>query len=130
VVEVTYHCPYCGALTSLERDAYMRDKSITEKPLDGWAYASTTDDFEDSEARGASGSEERSSSGNRPQAGDSRTESGDADGIEMVCIADADDYLDGCGRVFYLNFVRFRDGSEVEPDGRWLEDEPNFEFLR
>lgn len=100
MVEVTYHCPYCGALTSLQRDAYMRDKSVTKEPLEGWEYASTTDDFEE------------------------------ADGVEMVCIADTDDYLDGCGRVFYLNFVRFEDGEEVQPTGQWLEDEPKFDFLQ
>ena len=100
MVEVTYHCPYCGALTSLERDAYMRDKSVTKEPLEGWEYASTTEEFED------------------------------ADGVEMVCIADKDDYLDGCGQVFYLNFVRFEDGEEVQPDGRWLEDDPSIDFLR
>jgi hypothetical protein len=37
---------------------------------------------------------------------------------------------DGCGRTFYLNFVRFEDGREVEPAGGWLEDEPSFDFLR
>lgn len=100
MVEVTYHCPYCGALTSLQRDAYLRDKSVTEEPLDGWEYAATTEDFEE------------------------------ADGVEMVCIGDADDWEDGCGRVFYLNFVRFEEGKEVEPEGGWLEDEPNFDFLR
>ncbi|PSP78067.1 hypothetical protein BRC81_08400 [Halobacteriales archaeon QS_1_68_20] len=115
MVEVTYHCPYCGALTSLERDAYLRDKSVTEEPLPGWQYAGTTEDFEDSEVRRTS---------------DSRTESGDADGVEMVCIADADDWEDGCGRVFYLNFVRFEEGEEGDPEGGWLEDEPNFDFLR
>ena len=31
MVEVTYHCPYCGALTSLERDAYLDDKAVTKR---------------------------------------------------------------------------------------------------
>ena len=101
MVEVTYYCPYCGALTSLERDAYLADKSVTAEPLDGYEYASTTEDFEH------------------------------ADGVVFVCIGDADeDPNAGCGRTFYLNFIKFEDGREVTQDGRWLEDEPKFDFLR
>ena len=99
MVEVTYYCPYCEALTSLERDAYLADKSVTKEPLPGYEYASTTDDLEA------------------------------ADGVEMVCLGNADDDQDGCGRVFYLNFVKFEEGREVD-HGSSLEDEPNFDFLR
>lgn len=100
MVEVTYHCPYCGALTSLERSAYLDDKCITREPLDGWEYASTTDDFEA------------------------------ADGVEFVCIGNADPEQDGCGRTYYLSFVKFEAGRELEPPGSSVEDEPNFDFLR
>ena len=100
MVEVTYHCPYCGALTSLERDAYLDDKSVTKEPLEGWAYAPTTGDYEE------------------------------ADGVEFVCIGDADPARDGCGRTFYLNFVKFEEGREIEPPGISLEEDPNFDFLR
>jgi hypothetical protein len=100
MVEVTYHCPYCGALTSLERDPYLDDKSVTKEPLEGWEYAATTDDYED------------------------------ADGVEFVCLGDADEDADGCGRTFYLSFVQFEGGRELEPPGGSLEDDPNFDFLR
>ncbi|NHN40978.1 hypothetical protein G9C85_04915 [Halorubellus sp. JP-L1] len=121
MVWVTYHCPYCGAVTGVERDAYLNDKCVTREPLDGWTYASTTDD--DVEA---------------------------ADGIEFVCLGDGADPdavessesppdasgggandprpdEDGCGRTFYLSFVRYEDGEEVEhrtPDV----DRPRFDF--
>jgi hypothetical protein len=35
MVEVTYYCPHCGAVTSLQRDGYLADKSVTAEPLDG-----------------------------------------------------------------------------------------------
>ena len=99
MVEVTYYCPYCEALTSLERDAYLADKSVTKEPRPEYEYASTTDDDLES-----------------------------ADGVEMVCLGNVDDQ-EGCGRVFYLNFVTFKDGQEVD-HGSSLEDGPNFDFLR
>jgi hypothetical protein len=96
MVEVTYHCPYCGALTSLERDAYMADKCVTREPLAEWEYASTTDDYEH------------------------------ADGVEFVCLGDADDG-DGCGRTFYLSFVKFDDGEPVDHRVP-AQDPPRFDF--
>lgn len=36
-----------------------------------------------------------------------------ADGVRLVCGKDTED--DGCGEPFYLNFVRFADGVEIEP---------------
>lgn len=38
-VRVTYECPPCGAIHSVERDAYLADKSVTARPLDEWHYA-------------------------------------------------------------------------------------------
>ncbi|WP_257297613.1 hypothetical protein [Haloarchaeobius sp. FL176] len=100
MVSVTYYCPYCEALTSLERDAYMADKCVTKEPLAGWEYASTTGEYEA------------------------------ADGVEFVCLGDADDEADaGCGRTFYLSFVKYEAGEPVEhrvPDI----DKPRFDFLR
>ncbi|WP_435358753.1 hypothetical protein [Haloarchaeobius sp. DFWS5] len=97
MVAVTYYCPYCEALTGLERDAYLADKCVTREPLDGWSYESTTGDYEN------------------------------ADGVEFVCLGDADPDKDGCGQTFYLNFVKFENGEEVphrEPDI----DRPRFDF--
>jgi hypothetical protein len=100
MVEVTYHCPYCGAVTSLDRDAYLQDNCVTEEPLAGWEYASTTEDYES------------------------------ADGVEFVCIGDGDPERDGCGRTFYLSFVKFEGGEQLEPPGPSIEDDPSFDFLR
>jgi hypothetical protein len=97
MVAVTYYCPYCEALTSLERDAYLADKCVTREPLDGWEYASTTDDYEA------------------------------ADGVEFVCLGDADDDADGCGRTFYLSFVKFEDGDPVDHRVP-AQDPPRFDF--
>lgn len=37
-----------------------------------------------------------------------------ADGIRIVC-GEGETDSDGCGEPFYLNFVRFKGGREVEP---------------
>jgi hypothetical protein len=131
MVDVTYHCPYCGAVTGVEREGYLDDDSVTREPLDGWEYAGTTADVDEREA---------------------------ADGIEFVCLGDADEGTavgedvpastasgpssdrgsdgganapdpekDGCGRTFYLSFRRSEDGQRVEhrtPDI----DPPRFDF--
>ncbi|MFB6129141.1 MAG: hypothetical protein ABEJ47_05185, partial [Halorhabdus sp.] len=60
MVEVTYHCPYCGAVTSVERDATLADASVTRDPLVDREYAATTGDVEA------------------------------ADGIEFVCLGDVE----------------------------------------
>ena len=96
MVEVTYYCPYCGALASLDRDPYMDDKCVTREPLGDWEYASTTGEYED------------------------------ADGVEFVCLGDADED-EGCGRTFYLSFVKFEGGQPVDhrvPN----QDPPRFDF--
>ncbi|MEF8830140.1 MAG: hypothetical protein V5A23_01200 [Halobacteriales archaeon] len=109
MVEVTYYCPHCGALTSLARDAYLADKSVTAEPLSGWEYVSASGDYEA------------------------------ADGVELVCLGDAEPPdgggdetagHEGCGRTFYLNFVKFDDGEPVETGNGWLDYEPDFDFLR
>ena len=97
VVSVTYTCPYCDAVVSIDRDPYLRDKSVTKDPQGDREYAATTGEYED------------------------------ADGIEFVCIGDPDDPDDGCGRTFYLNYVKYEDGREID-DGPSLEDTPRFDF--
>lgn len=99
MVSVSYTCPYCNAIVDIERDAYMADKSVTREPLPGYEYASTTGEYEA------------------------------ADGIEFVCIGRPNERSDdeGCGRTFYLNYVRFEGGRERD-DGPSLEDTPRFDF--
>ena len=46
MVGVSYHCPRCGAVAELERDAYLADRCVTAEPLDGWEYADAWEDFE------------------------------------------------------------------------------------
>ena len=41
----------------------------------------------------------------------------DADGVEIVC-GGYETESDGCGEVYYLNFVKYEDGEEVDPSER------------
>jgi hypothetical protein len=122
MVEVTYHCPYCGAVTGVEREGYLDDKCVSREPLEGWEYAAPTDDVEAVEA---------------------------ADGVEFVCLGnggertagdtdpagpvdggganDPDPEKDGCGRTFYLSFVRYEDGRPVDHRTPNI-DPPRFDF--
>ncbi|GGL24573.1 hypothetical protein GCM10009037_05150 [Halarchaeum grantii] len=100
MVAVRYYCPRCGTLAVLERDAYLSDKSVTPYPLEGWTYAAPADDYE-----------------------------GDAfDGVRFVCgesdceweppvEGENEGDATGCGEPFYLNFVRYEDGTEVAAEG-------------
>ena len=92
---VRYYCPRCETIVELERSGYLEDKSVTPYPLEGWSYADVDGDY------------------------------GEADGVRIVCgddgstdsarfVADGADAA-GCGEPFYLNFVRFEDGREIEP---------------
>ena len=121
MVWVTYHCPYCGAVTGVERDAYMNDKCVTREPLDGWTYADATDDVEaaDGVRFVCLGDGARDEPGGGPAAADAPTGEGGAN--------DPRPDEDGCGRTFYLNSVRYADGAEVDhrtPDI----DRPRFDF--
>ncbi|WP_336135625.1 hypothetical protein [Natronomonas amylolytica] len=97
MVTVSYHCPRCGAIAELERNAYLNDKCVTPDPLDGWEYADAFDDFEDE------------------------------DGVVIVCGA-AETEGEGCGEPYYLSFVKFEEGREVETNINSAD--PNFDFLR
>jgi hypothetical protein len=102
---VRYYCPHCGAVVSIDREGYLADKSVTPYPLVGWEYVDPGGDHSA------------------------------ADGISLVCGGGsdveglrwtgdrmtADDVADPtaespCGREFYLSFVRFEGGEEVEPE--------------
>jgi len=87
---VTYYCPHCEALVELERDGYLADKAVTPFPFEGWSYVSPDEPFEDQ---------------------------ADVDGVVFQCGADG--YLKneetGCGESFYLSFVKFEAGRELDP---------------
>ena len=97
MVAVTYTCPRCDAVVTLDRDAYLADKSVTPFALDGWEYAPAYGDFED------------------------------AEGVEIVCGASETDG-EGCGELFYLSFVNYEEGREV--DAQTTPTEVSFNFLR
>ncbi|WP_053948675.1 hypothetical protein [Halolamina sediminis] len=99
---VTYYCPRCGAVHELEREGYLADKTVTPYPLEGWEYVAPDEPFEDED---------------------------DVDGVRFVCGADEELLLtgeelpdaaeapdSGCGEPFYLSFVRFEDGEEIQPE--------------
>jgi len=102
VVEVTYYCPRCRALAALERDPYLSDKSVTPYPLEGWTYVAPDEDYERDDVDGV------------------RFVCGESDGCAWRTPPDTgegDSEAVGCGEPFYLNFVRYEGGEEVDPAG-------------
>lgn len=94
-----YYCPRCRAIAELERDAYLADKSVTPSPLAGWEYATPDGAYEESDGvRFVCGKDDPPSLTFRHPAGESEPEAV------------------GCGEPFYLSFVRFENGEEVEPE--------------
>lgn len=96
MVAVTYYCPRCQALASLERDAYLADQCVTSDPLDGWEYVPACELADEGPI-------------------DDRFDG--ADGVELVCGAIETDG-EGCGEPYYLSFVTFERGEPVEPRTR------------
>jgi len=113
---VTYYCPRCGTLASLEREGYLDDKSVTPYPLEGWTYVAPEEPFDDAD-------------GVRFVCGDPRpgltweTPPRPDDGTETTPTAPdhdpaaGDEEQPGCGEAFYLSFIRFEAGEEVDPRG-------------
>ena len=108
---VTYYCPHCGTLVELERDGYLADKSVTPYPLDGWSYLTPTEPFEGDDADGV-----------RFVCGESAEVDWDPhDGVRGSDVGGDDPYRepsadgDGCGEPFYLSFVRYEEGREIDP---------------
>ncbi|MFB6130884.1 MAG: hypothetical protein ABEJ28_08700 [Salinigranum sp.] len=101
---VTYYCPRCGAYVELERAGYLADRSVTPYPLVGWEYAGPDEAFEDADGvRFVCGESEAAGlrwTGERSDADDVARPGGDSP----------------CGEPFYLSFVRFEDGVEVDPE--------------
>jgi len=108
---VTYYCPHCGTLVELERDGYLADKSVTPYPLEGWEYVAPTAPFEGDEADGV------------------RFVCGESDGVDWdphdgvrgsdvggeEPFREPDSEGEGCGEPFYLSFVRYDEGREIDP---------------
>ena len=84
---VSYYCPRCEALVELERDGYLADKAVTPYPFEGWKYVDPDADVEA------------------------------ADGVVFSCGDESvmRDGAEGCGERFYLSFVKFADGEELDP---------------
>ena len=134
---VTYYCPHCGTLVALEREGYLADKSVTPYPLEGWTYVEPTEPFDDeaggSEDGGDAAADEDSA------ADEDWADPTDADGVRFVCgesdgvdwdphdgvrgtdvggdepSREPDADADGCGEPFYLSFVRYEEGREIDP---------------
>jgi hypothetical protein len=99
---VTYYCPHCGTYVELQREGYLADRSVTPYPLAGWEYAAPDEAFEDADGvRFVCGEDTGASRTIRPDDPDADAPSESEE--------DA-----GCGEPFYLSFVRYEDGEEVE----------------
>ncbi|ERG95000.1 hypothetical protein [Haloquadratum walsbyi] len=112
---VTYYCPHCGAVVEIEREGYLADKSVTPYPLEGWTYA---DPHDSANASYESVDGIRFVCGEMPPESDvGQTETGirwtgdqsNADDVENPTMTSP------CDRTFYLSFVRFENGNEIEP---------------
>lgn len=98
---VTYHCPRCETIVEIEREGYLADKAVTPYPFEGWTYADPDEPFEDDEADGV------------------RFVCGESDGVVWdpydANDGDSTGSNAGCGEPFYLSFVRYEEGREVDP---------------
>ncbi|WP_423997776.1 hypothetical protein [Halorubrum trapanicum] len=124
---VTYYCPHCGTLVAIEREGYLADKSVTPYPLEGWTYVAPTEPFDAEAGEGREDDEGADS------------DAVDADGVRFVCgesdgvdwdphdgvrgtdVGGEEPYREpdaegvGCGEPFYLSFVRYEEGREIDP---------------
>jgi hypothetical protein len=126
---VTYYCPRCGTLVEAQREGYLDDKSVTPYPLEGWNYVSAAeafgeDELETPEERERDAEFSEGTDGVRFVCGED-----DAEGVSwrtaptgVESDGDTERHRDGdtdtdlgCGEAFYLSFVRFEDGREIDP---------------
>ena len=96
MVTVTYTCPRCDSVVELERGPYLADKCVTPGQLEEWEYVSAYE-FDGPET-----------------ADEEDPYMAAGDGVELVCGA-METVGDGCGEPFYLSFVKFAQGSEIDP---------------
>ncbi|GAA0526348.1 hypothetical protein SAMN04488066_102112 [Halorubrum aquaticum] len=100
---VTYHCPRCETIVEIEREGYLADKAVRPYPFEGWTYAAPDEPFEDDAADGV-----RFVCGESDSVvWDPHENGGEND--------DSDEDADGCGEPFYLSFVRYEEGKEIDP---------------
>jgi hypothetical protein len=118
---VTYYCPHCGTLVALERDGYLADKSVTPYPLEGWTYVPPTDPFDPDGEEGDDAATAADADGVRFVCGESAGVEWDPhDGLRGTDVGGDEPYREpdgvGCGEAFYLSFVRYEEGREVDPE--------------
>ena len=118
---VTYYCPHCGTLVALEREGYLADKSVTPYPLEGWTYVAPTEPF-DAEEGSESDDDPVDADGVRFVCGESDGVDWDPhDGVRGTDVGGEEPYREpdadgvGCGEPFYLSFVRYDEGREIDP---------------
>ncbi|VTT88340.1 hypothetical protein DM2_1674 [Halorubrum sp. DM2] len=119
---VTYYCPHCGTLVALEREGYLADKSVTPYPLEGWTYVAPTEPF-DAEEGDEGDADAIDADGVRFVCGESDGVEWDPhDGVRGDDVGGDEPYREpdaegvGCGEPFYLSFVRFDEGREIDPE--------------
>ncbi|TKX42479.1 MULTISPECIES: hypothetical protein [unclassified Halorubrum] len=124
---VTYYCPHCGTLVALEREGYLADRSVTPYPLEGWTYVAPTEPF-DAEA-GDDDADDGEDADDAVEADGVRFVCGESDGVDWdphdgvrgTDVGGDEPYREpdadgvGCGEAFYLSFVRFEEGREIDP---------------
>ena len=102
---VRYYCPHCGAVVELDREGYLSDKSVTPYPLAGWEYRDPDEAYDDADGVRLVCGEAESVDGLRWTGDRMAADDVAAPGTQTPC-----------GREFYLSFVRFENGEEVDPE--------------
>ncbi|KTG08703.1 hypothetical protein AUR64_18745 [Haloprofundus marisrubri] len=119
---VTYYCPHCETLVELERDEYLADKAVTPYPLEGWEYATPEEAYEDADGvELVCGDSDAPSVTFKPkgwipgEASGADDGGGGADSGDAASDESDEDSQIGCGRAFYLSYVKYADGEELDP---------------
>lgn len=116
---VSYYCPHCETMVDVARDEYLADKAVTPYPFEGWTYAAPDEDFEDAEGvRFVCGDDAppltwRANPWTEGDAASTVGSDADANAVDGDAADEADSL--GCGEPFYLSFVKFADGEELDP---------------
>lgn len=115
-VPVRYACPRCGAIVTLSRAGSLADKSVTPFPLEGWTYAPVGGEYENADGVKIVCEEDGSEDGRtRRETPDAGQASDDGSAAAPPNASTESTASEGCGEPFYLNFVRYEEGTAVEP---------------